>query len=305
MRIVSLLPSATELICEVGLEDSLVGVTHECDWPPLALELPKVTRTLIPTEASSREIDGLVRERLATGRALYVLDGPVLESLRPDLIVTQALCDVCAVAEEEVRAAACHLPGRPRVINLEPSTLREVLDSIDEVARAAECAAAGERARIALERRIEAVTGRTSRIRPRPRTVVLEWIDPPFSAGHWVPEIVDLAGGLEALGRPAQKSRTLAWEEVVAARPEVLFISCCGYSVARTLEDLPILERMPGYEDLPCVRSGRVYVLDGAAYLSRPGPRLVDALEIMAHALHPVLHPLPDGLAAATRVPGA
>lgn len=296
MRIVSLLPSATEIIAEIGLGEDLVGVTHECDWPPRVRSLPKVTHTLIPTEASSREIDSLVRERLATGRALYTLDLPALEALAPDLIVTQALCDVCAVAEEEVRAASCSLPGQPRVINLEPTTLPDVLDCLVTVADAAGVRELGEASRQRLQDRVQRVADRTATLELRTPTVILEWIDPPFSAGHWVPEVVALAGGEELIGRPGDKSRTLAWEEVLAARPEAMFISCCGYSVERTLEDLPQLFERPGYHDLPCVQSGRVFVLDGSAYLSRPGPRLVDALEMMARALHPALHPLPAEL---------
>jgi iron complex transport system substrate-binding protein len=264
--------------------------------------LPKVTRTLIPTDASSRRIDELVRERMSNGRALYTLDLPVLEWLKPDLIVTQALCDVCAVAEEEVRAAACELPGRPGVINLEPSTLAEVLESVETVARAAGAAEQGTTARHRLQARIDACAARTRDRSERPPTVVLEWIDPPFSAGHWVPEIVALAGGHEVIGRPGEKSRTLTWHEVLEARPEVMFISCCGYTVERTREDLPILFDYPGYRDLPCVRRKQVFILDGSAYLSRPGPRLVDSLEILAHALDPRRQTLSAELSLASHV---
>lgn len=286
MRIVSLLPSATEIVCALGLGDRLVGVTHECDHPPFVRGLPRVTKTLIPTDAASAAIDALVRDRLRTRRALYTLDLPVLESLRPDLIVTQALCDVCAVAEAEVQAAACALPGRPRVVNLEPTTLAEVLASLGTVADAAGVPERAEVVLAELQRRIDRVRGRVAD-RPRPRVVLLEWIDPPFSCGHWSPELVALAGGDEAIGRPGERSRTLAWDEVVAAQPDVLVIACCGYTADRTREDLPILERQPGWADLPCVRSGRVHVVDGSAYFSRPGPRLVDSLEILAGLLHP------------------
>jgi iron complex transport system substrate-binding protein len=302
VRIVSLLPSATEIVCELGLGDSLVGVTHECDYPAFVLGLPKVTRTLIPHDASSREIDALVRERLKTQRALYTLDLPVLERLRPDLIVTQALCDVCAVAEAEVTAAACSLPGRPRVVNLEPMCLAEVFECIRLVGEAAgvpNCAAA---VIASLQSRVEAVRSRAEQIRHRPRVLLLEWIDPPFSSGHWSPELVRLAGGYEGIGREAQPSRTLRWEDVVHFDPEVLVIACCGFTTERTLQDLPILEAYPGFADLTCTRSGRVYVTDGNAYFSRPGPRLVDSLEILANALHPENHPLSTGLPAAHRL---
>lgn len=303
MRIVSLLPSSTEIVCQLGLRDALVGVTHECDYPQSVAGLPKVTRTLIPHDASSREIDALVRERLKTERALYTLDRPTLERLRPDLIVTQALCDVCAVAEAEVTAAACSLPGRPRVINLEPTSLDEVFDTLHLVASAADVppnraeAVVGE-----LRQRISTVATRSERLTERPRVVVLEWLDPPFSCGHWTPELVRLAGGDEIIGLPGQPSRTLAWDAVIAARPDVLFVACCGFSLERTLIDLPVLRSQPGWTDLPAVRAERVYVTDGNAYFSRPGPRLVDSVEILAHALRPDLHPLPPGLPAARRL---
>lgn len=296
MRIVSLLPSATEMICALGLRDQLVGVTHECDHPASVLELPKVTKTLIPTDASSATIDALVRERLETQRALYTLDEPVLERMRPDLIVTQALCDVCAVAEEEVRRAACSLPGQPRVLNLEPTTLSEVLDSLLRVGEAAGCLQQAEAARAHLQARVEAVTRRSARLTEHPRVTLLEWIAPPFSCGHWSPELVEMAGGVEGLGRAGQPSRTLQWDEVRAWDPEVLVLACCGFTIERTLHDLPILRSYPGWADLACAKSGRVFVVNGSDYFSRPGPRLVDSLEVLAHALHPDVHPLPPGL---------
>ncbi len=302
MRIVSLLPSATEIVCQLGLENELVGVTHECDYPASVCDLPKVTRTLIPAAASSREIDELVRERLKTERALYSLDMPMLTELRPDLIVTQALCDVCAVAKDEVRAAACSLPGQPRVINLEPTCLADVFECLRQVG-----AATGREERAAAEigklrDRVTAVEARSRQIAHRPPVVVLEWIDPPFSSGHWSPELVHLAGGQEVIGAAGQRSRSIDWRQIVAAAPEVLLIACCGFDISRTLTDLPILRGYSGWSELPCVRSERVYAVDGSAYFSRPGPRLVDSLEILANALHPTIHPLPPGLPVARRI---
>ncbi len=302
MRIVSLLPSATEIVCALGLKDQLVGVTHECDYPPFVKQLPKVTRTLIPTDASSAEIDRLVRQRLRTNGALYTLDLPTLEALRPDLIVTQALCDVCAVAEEEVRAAACTLPGRPRVIKLEPHTLSEVNTSLRQVASAVGLERSAEEVIAGLNSRIEAVVERTAGVPRRWRVAFLEWLDPPFAGGHWNPELVRLAGGIEGLGQEGQPSRTLRWTEVLAWQPEVVFIACCGFGVERTLQDVPSLQSVPGWLNLPAVRSGRVYVTDGSHYFSRPGPRLVDSLEILAHTLHPDVQPLPHGLPQPVRV---
>ncbi len=299
MRIVSLLPSATEIVCALGLESSLVGVTHECDFPAAVARLPKVTRTLIPHDAASVEIDALVRERLKTQQALYTLDLPTLEALAPDLIVTQALCDVCAVADAEVRQAAGALPGQPRVVNLEPTCLDDVFACLGLVAEAAGVAARGRDVVAALRARVDAVAARATRVEPSPTVGLLEWIDPPFSSGHWTPELIALAGGRAVLGTAGARSHTLTWDAVRAADPDVLVIACCGFDVARTRQDVPILARQPGFDALAAVRAGRVYVTDGNAYFSRPGPRLVDSLEILAHALAPDVHPLPRGLSAA------
>lgn len=302
MRIVSLLPSATEIVCELSLGGALVGVTHECDHPADVRGLPRVTRTLIPTDATSREIDELVRERLRSQRALYELDLPVLERLAPDLIVTQALCDVCAVAEAEVADAACRLPGKPRVVNLEPITLEEVLASHQTVADAAGVPEAGRTAVARLRGRIDAVAARSIGVVAPPRVMLLEWIDPPFTAGHWSPEIVRIAGGREVLGRAGEKSRSISWDEIEAVDPEVMVIACCGFDIPRTRQDLSLLAAQPTFSRLTCVRRGQVHLVDGNAYFSRPGPRLVDSLEIIAHALHPDLHPLPPGLEPAQRL---
>ncbi len=296
MRIVSLLPSATEIICQLGLREQLVGVTHECDFPSSVVGLPKVTDTLIPHDATSGQIDALVRERLKTEKALYTLNMPVLQSLRPDLIVTQALCDVCAVAESEVKQAVCSLSGNPQVINLEPISLNDVLQCMQQVANAVGCSETAQREIELLQARVQAVANKTQSLPVRPSVMLLEWIDPPFCAGHWNPELVELAGGREIIGKMNQPSRSVTWESIVDADPEVLFIACCGFGVERTLQDLPLLQSYPGWESLQCVRNRKVFVVDGSAYFSRPGPRLVDSLEILAHALHPKAHPLPVGI---------
>jgi iron complex transport system substrate-binding protein len=293
MRIVSLLPSATEIICELGLRDQLVGVTHECDYPRSVLDLPKVTRTLIPTDASSSEIDALVRDRMGAQSALYALDMEALERLEPDLIVTQALCDVCAVAEQEVKDAACRLSSMPGVVNLEPATLEEVFQAIRTVGVVTGNQA---RANAVVERlwwRTVAVTSLADGIAHRPRVALLEWLDPPFSTGHWNPELVRLAGGVDGLGREGEKSVTLKWEQVIAWQPDVVVISCCGFTPERTMEEIGVLRDIAGWDEVPATRTGRVYVTDGASYFSRPGPRLVDSLELLAHLIHPKVFPLP------------
>lgn len=300
-RIVSLLPSATEIVCELGLGDALVGVTHECDHPAFVRDLPKVTQSFIPTDATSREIDALVRERLQTERALYSLDLAALERLAPDLIVTQALCDVCAVAEREVTAAACSLPDRPTVVNLEPMSLARVLDSLHVVAQVAGVPARAAPAIARLQQRIDAVARRSESLVNRPRVVFLEWLDPPFCAGHWTPELIRLAGGDEILGQPDRPSRTIGWSEIVSAQPDVLVIACCGFTIERTLKEASVLRDLTAFASLPAVQNDRVYVIDGSAYFNRPGPRLVDGLEMLAHALHPERHPLPVGLRPAAK----
>jgi iron complex transport system substrate-binding protein len=300
MRIVSLLPSATEIVCALGLGDRLVGVTHECDYPQSVQSLPKVTRTLIPVDASSCEIDRLVSEQLKTTKALYQLDLPLLKELRPDVIVTQSLCDVCAVSPNEVQAALAQLPGTPRVVNLEPQSLDGLFEAIRQVASAVGVSA--EDTIRHLRGRVEAVAIRSAGVSERPRVTFLEWLDPSFSSGHWNPELVRIAGGIEGLGKEGQPSRRLHWDEVFVCQPDVIIIACCGFNVERTRQDLAGVQSMSGWCELPAVRSGRVYVADGSHYFNRPGPRLIESLELLAHALHPDYHRLTDGASALHRV---
>jgi iron complex transport system substrate-binding protein len=290
VKVVSLLPAATEIVGALGMMDALVGVSHECEYPPAAREKPRVTRCEIyGAGLSSGEVDRRVRETLAAGGSLYTLDEALLRRLRPDVILTQRLCDVCAVGYGSVAELAGKLPGPPRVVNLEPSTLEDVFEDILRVAEALRASEQGEALVRALRDRVEGVRSPASRAARRPRCFLMEWIDPPFCAGHWNPELVELAGGLEVLGRAGEPSRTVSWEEVRAAQPEVLVLACCGYSVERTLQDLPILRSYPGWDDLPAVRNGQVYAVDATAYFSCPGPRVVDSLEILAGILHPEL----------------
>jgi iron complex transport system substrate-binding protein len=236
----------------------------------------------VPSGAGSREIDQIVRECLGRGESLYQLDEALLERLRPDVIVTQSLCEVCAVGPGEVERAIPVLGSRPAVITLEPHSLDEVLDCIVTVG-----AALGEEPRARalvreLRRRVEAVRARASLRDRRPRVAFLEWADPPICGGHWNPELVELAGGRDGLGRPGQRSRTLRWEEVLEWQPEVMVLACCGFDEARGLLELEQLRQRPGFAGLPCTRSGRVHVMDGVRLFSRPGPSLVDSLERLA-----------------------
>jgi iron complex transport system substrate-binding protein len=303
MRIVSLLPSATEILALVGLEKHLVGVSHECDYPPAVQQLPHVTRSAIHGGLPSAEIDSLVREQLESEKALYHLNMDLLQQLQPDLIVTQALCDVCAVAASEVDAAACLLPGNPKVINLEPMCLQEVFDTIALVGEETGHQSEAQQALNQLHDRVNRVRELSAAIAQsdKPRVAFLEWITPLFNAGHWTPELIDYAGGIDCLGSMHQPSHTVPVEELIKARPDVLFVAQCGFREERCRQDLPALARIPGFDTLPCSRRGELYYTDGNAYFSRPGPRLVDSLEIMAHCLHPARFQLPRSLPAATR----
>jgi iron complex transport system substrate-binding protein len=301
MRIASLIPSATEIVHALGLGDSLVAVSHDCDFPPSVRGLPVVTRSYIPSDVPSGEIDRAVRDLRGASRALYSLDVDALEELRPDLILTQALCTVCAVSEEEVHVAARRLPGRPEVVNLEARSLEEVWDGIRLVATKAGAVARGEELARELSDRVAEVAARSAGEAPVPMAF-LEWLAPPFSCGHWNPELVQMSGAADPFGRAGEPAQVIDWQRVARSRPELIFVAECGFGVERTLEDLPALATMPRWLDVPAVRDGRVYVTDGSQYFSRPGPRLADSLEILAHAVDPELHPLAEGLPPAVRV---
>jgi iron complex transport system substrate-binding protein len=281
------LPSATEILCLLGLRDSLVGVTHECDYPESVLSLPRVTRTSIPRDATSAQIDQMVRRRVGQNGALYQLDEGTLSTLRPDLMVTQTLCDVCAVDESAVRSAACAMPWGPKVVTLNPSSLQDVYCAIRNIALAAGVSDRAESVIESLQDRAQRVTKQTRGLADRPTVVFLEWIDPLFCGGHWNPQLVEMAGGFEMLGIRGKPSTTIDWDSLRKANPDVLFIACCGFSERRAKDDLPILQQKPGWSDLKAVKNHRVCFADGSAYFNRPGPRLVDSLEILASALHP------------------
>lgn len=283
MRIASLLPSLTELVATLGRGEDLVGVTHECDFPPGVERLPHLTRSRIPTSSSSAEIDAMVVEQ---GGQLYDLDADLLASLRPDLILTQTQCDVCAVNEATVRQVAANLPGSPQVESVNPTDLAGVHAVFRRVGGLIGAREPAERLIAAFEATAAEIARRRAS-RSIPSVLLLEWFDPPFLAGHWNPELIALAGGREVLGRSGVPSRRASWEEVADSRPDVLILAPCGFTLERTESELSALSSRPEWRDLPAVRAGRVILADGSSFFSRPGPRLESSLRIAAAAIDP------------------
>lgn len=283
MRIVSLLPSLTELVCALGHRENLVGVTHECDYPLGVERLPHLTRSKIPSNASSAEIDAAVA---AEGGSLYDLDADLLASLRPDLILTQSQCDVCAVNEGAVRRCASSLPGAPHVESVNPTDWPGVAAMFARVGEVLGNPAAGERLARAIDDQAAEIA-RARQGRPAVPVVLLEWFDPPFVAGHWIPDLIAMAGGRDVLGRSGQASRRASWDEVAEADPDVLLVCPCGFSLERSEAEVPTLLARPEWRRLRAVREGRVALIDGNAHFSRPGPRLRESLAIAAAAIDP------------------
>ncbi|HYN84622.1 MAG TPA: cobalamin-binding protein [Pyrinomonadaceae bacterium] len=303
-RIASLLPSATEIVCALGLEPALVGVTHECDYPPSVKSLPKLTASRISHETmSSREIDHAVRSQLDGHGSIYDLDEKLLSELRPDLVITQELCEVCAVSYKTVAGAAARLLDRDaRVVSLEPSTVRDILDNILTVGRLAGREDEAERVVASLAARVDALAAAVHGVAHRPRTLMLEWLEPPFAPGHWVPEQVALAGGDAAFGRAGGKSVVTTAREIQDYAPEVVVLIPCGYYKEDTLRALRSARLPEGWDALPAVRAGEVWAVDATSYFSRPGPRVVEGAEILARLLHPEIFGPPSGRDA-VRVP--
>jgi len=302
MRICSLLPSATEIVFAIGLGESLVGVTHECDYPPGTSAIPQVTRTHIPAGLSSDKINAAVASTLESTGSLYELDLPLLEKLRPDLILTQRLCEVCAVSFDRVRNAVNGLPSRPVVLNLEPHSLRDILDNILTVGEATGHTASAQQVVRALDERIDAVREKTSRMPQRPRVFCMEWVNPPFCGGHWMKELVEIAGGRDDLAQLHRPSRRIDWSRVLEFSPEVIVLTCCGFNLERCKSEGEILARLDRVNELPAVQVGRVYATDGSSYFSRPGPRILDSLEILAHLIHPDRVSAPPWAGAFSRI---
>ncbi|MEW5353150.1 cobalamin-binding protein [Streptomyces sp. 16-176A] len=289
MRIVSLLPAATDIVAELGLADQLVGRTHECDWPPEQVApVPVVTRAdLDQDRLSSRELSDAVGSSAHSGSSLYVLDTALLADRRPDVVLTQDLCEVCAVSYEKAGDAVRLLDADTRVLSLEPRTLEGVLDCLVTVGDVLGVRERAERKRAELLSRLDAVRAAVAG-RDRPRVVAVEWLDPLWPAGHWVPEQIEAAGGTPLLAAAGEHTRPMTWQAVRAARPETVLVLPCGFPPERTLREAELLTGLPGWRDLPAVRSGRVWVLDGPAYFNRPGPRVVRGAEVLAHVLHGV-----------------
>lgn len=298
MRIASLVPSSTEMLFALGLGDSVVGVTHECDFPPPARELPHLTATVLPAGLSAAEIDVAVKGTVGEGKALYGLDEQRLAELAPDLIVTQAVCEVCAVSYEDVVEVAARLPGPPRVVQQDPSSLGEVLEDVTRLGEAIGIAARATEVRAGLERRLAAVEAAVAGA-GRLRVIALEWLDPPFVGGHWVPEMIALAGGEDVAGSAGAKSPQVEWDELAGLRPDVVIAMPCGWyaedSRAQALEHWPQIDRLG---------AARVFAVDAASTFSRPGPRLVDGVELLAHLLHPGLVQAPADIGFFELPPG-
>lgn len=286
MRIVSLLPSATETLFAIGAGDMVAGVTHECDYPAAAASRPHLTSSALSAVRTSAEIHRHVRRNLHAGSSLYHLDAALLESLAPDLIVTQELCAVCAVSYEIVATAAKRLSGDPRIISLEPSSLEDVYANIITLGELTGRTAAARTLVDDLRARESAVRGAVEGLE-RPRTLILEWTDPPMNAGHWTPGLLDGAGGEPVLANPGANSRALQWDDIASADPDVLIVAPCGFDVERTRAEVRALETNPVWRNLRAIRERRVWLVDGNAYVNRPGPRLVDTMEIFAGILHP------------------
>jgi iron complex transport system substrate-binding protein len=286
MRIVSLVPSATEMLFALGLGPDVIAVTHECDYPEAARELPKITRDVLPAGLSAAEIDAAVKERTLAGESIYELDTDMLHDLRPDLIVTQALCSVCAVSYDDVRAVAEEIESRPRVISLDPHTVGEVLGDARTLAQATDRKdAAVELVRDAAAR-IDRVRIIARKAKRRPRVAALEWLDPPFAAGHWTPQMIEYAGGEDVLGFAGEQSEERSWREVEAAQPDIVIVMPCGYDA-----EIAHREAEMHHDELAALGAGEIVAVDAAAYFSRPGPRIVDGLELLASILHPELFP--------------
>jgi len=268
--------------------DDVVGVSHECDFPAEANKFLRVTHCTVHNAGlTSKEVDEWVRRALRDNGTIYTIDEPLLRTLRPDVILTQKLCDVCAVGYGTVARLAETLPGPPRLVDLEPSSLADIFENIREVAAACGVAERAEGVIANLSARVAAVRERAAQIADRPRCFLMEWVDPPFCSGHWGPELVEIAGGHDPLGRKHQPSAQIDWQQVLDARPDIIVLALCGYDVELARRDFELLRRFPEFDSLPAARAEEIYLVNASAYFARPGPRIVDSLELLAGILHP------------------
>jgi iron complex transport system substrate-binding protein len=291
MRICSLLPSATEVIALLGLSDELVGISHECDYPPSVRSLPVMVEPMIPPQGlASHDIDRQVSQLVASGQRLYRLKEHLLRQAQPDLIVSQDLCQVCAVTPDQLHDALCSMPRQPTLLTLNPTTVHEVIADVIRIGNAANRSVKGHHLAAQLQDRLEAVRTRVQGIGHCPRVACIEWLSPLYVAGHWVPEMVQLAGGQDVLAQPGDPSHVVTWDEVLAAAPDVLILMPCGFSVERTQTELFQMMQQPGQWPLSSELAERTFLVDASSYFSRPGPRLIDGIELLAAILHPSDH---------------
>jgi iron complex transport system substrate-binding protein len=289
-RIVSLIASATEIACALGFEDQIVGRSHECDYPESVQRLPICTQPKFEPDGTSYEIDQRVKAIVQEGLSVYRVDGAKLRDLEPDVIVTQSHCEVCAVSLRDVERAVCAwLRSCPQLVSLAPNSLADVWTSIEQVADALKVPQRGAEVIRHLQERMRAIAERTRGLAHRPTVACIEWIDPLMAAGNWMPEMVEMAGGVNRFGIAGTHSPWMTWEQLYEADPEVLILMPCGFDIAQTRRDLPVLMSKPEWPRLQAVRGGRVFLADGNQYFNRPGPRLVESLEILAELLHPEL----------------
>jgi iron complex transport system substrate-binding protein len=291
-RVVSLIASATEIVCALGARDLLVGRSHECDFPAEVKRLPSLTEPKFPVTGTSYDIDARVKAILQEGLSVYRVDAKKLEALRPDVIVTQDHCEVCAVSLKDVEAALHTWSGRRvEIVSLKPDSLGDIWEDIAKVARALGRERQGDGLVKQLKARMASIEKKSKAARTRPRSALIEWIDPLMAAGNWMPELVEMSGAENLFGAKGQPSPWLDWDQIVIADPDVVLVHPCGFDMPRTLEEMPLLERRRGWRELKAVQCGAIFVTDGNQYLNRPGPRIVESLEILAEILHPELFP--------------
>ena len=287
-RIVSLIASATEIVCALGFEDRLVGRSHECDYPPSVKLLPQLTSPKFKVEGSSIEIDQRVKSIVQEALSVYRVDAAALDQLKPTHIITQSQCEVCAVSLKDVEQAVCELTSsRPVIVSLEPNSLDDVWADIRRVGDALGAPERAEHLVDQLESRMDDIVQRTHWLETNPTVAYIEWIDPLMAGGNWMPELVEMAGGLNLFGEAGKHSPWMTWDELVAKDPDIIFVSPCGFDIPRTLEEMHLLSSKPGWKGLKAVVSDRVVVADGNQYFNRPGPRLAESLEILAEIIHP------------------